>query len=1825
MVSRTHTTPGNKSTPRSTKGSSAPISFEQWENANDNAHSSQQYGGGGGGYDRRSKSSVRPRQQSGQSRPTSSQRPRPISTGRFRDHQDDPDVVARQILDMREQREREMSKPSSSRNMQQRTPTANNRRKDSPMAGHPSISTPGSRGLGNGGGYLAPSRSNLSNEDMQANERLSHAESKISGLLQELEELKFFEEIESEKPPPTTPRTCKTPRTLGAAPMTYSNPPRTPGGGIPTSIRASPSPSRARLPPPPPTMTNKHTPPPPTTNKPPIELCMTLSPRKIAKMDRLSLELETQTLIRKVQVLDGERQSMESMIKMYETSLQAQDKDKARTQRLEEELRKVSNELKKQLMSIQKGKEKLVQEYEDRLDANMKKLHMTQGHCDAYKTDAEEAKSDADKWKIDLERLRIHTKEEKIVSEDVKAREAVLELQLTEARNFNAQLQKKTEKHRNEASILKKELLNVENKEDKDSAYEVRIAALQQELALSKDRHANVELELEDHEATLQDKLEELKVAKAKDREQVVLITELQCELELVENDNNDKFEELKKSTKSASTRKMQDLVAERANLQNQYESRIHTLQEQLKHQSDRHNAEIVDTRKRNEEQLNEMKDAIRHEILMEEGEAKMVLENELSILKRNNEDAKYDFQRRLNESENKGRQTNTESKRQEEIRQQELDHMHDRLQSYVSDLTEREERIRQLTEDIDSIGDRNRENLKDTQDRQQAELSKREDLAEETRMKYKELELELREEIAKKETTFAEMEQKMNADITETHEKLVEAHTVVQQNETIQQRIEEVQSAFNSVQQGLSSERARHQTIESELRVETAKIEGKLRASESSLKQKVFRVEDLEDQLKDAASYSKAEEERLAEIKYLKNDLDETSERLENERLQVKEKDAMIDRLRREMKAIQKKANEMSMLEDVVKEMRKRVATIEEDKSKQSEELEKLRIEHEVATTKLIETDQRHSIVKGGIEAELQSSEKFYQDSLQRYTKTVQELESKLAAEATTKTELEGAVEELKWSLARVKEVKSIQTDELSNLRRDYEELSGVVEENMDFSARKDELDLELARKERQLHETVEKYSKTILELEGTVEKETNFKLSLEGSLARLQVSLDMTQEERNKLFSELSLLRQEKEETASKLMEAERSHLQSKGGIDAEIGRKDRQLREAIQRYTCNIAELESKLEEETQLKRESEDKLESVRAELETKQKTTEELIQRQKKTERGLEAQIDRDAVDKEELKVKLDKATSDLEKKKKELKDTIDEFSIQITELEGVKSQHSEYKEMSETTHNELERKEKQMSEIQMKIPELLSELDKSNRERDAHTYKAEKLESELAKKKEQLNEVVSRSADTIADLEAQLDQQSTARDSTQNRIENVRSEVNRKDERIKELEQNIADLKSKLEKYSNNANSAKQSFDEIARDLADKESQMHTFEMEKIELETRLNAQSRSKEDLRNKISDLTSKLERKEREVREVTDRYKMYLGELESKLDQDSTSKFRLQSEVDKLKIDLMSAADASTDAMELRERVSSLEKSVENYRGKARDAESRAKERLASATKSKDEVDAVLKKVNGEKAEVIAALEGVIHEVQNREDEIDSLSDLLHKRDEELEHAKIIATKALASAKDIQKRYKDKEKELNSGLFEKMDELHDDIDMLNSKNETLERKISMLERDLRERNNECKRLKDQLRQIDGNALGDNEFSKANDDATHSTYTGSNFGSSHGSKMGSRSFNIDADSINNINRGSGLEPDAFSHAHSPQSPTDGFSEEEYPAFEVQRSTSNDGMSTSTFDTEDRSGIESVPSEAGSSSSRKSMERDALRKYVRKRYMNRK
>ena len=427
-------------------------------------------------------------------------RPRAISAGRLRQKpqqgppmqsHDDPSEVARQILDLRERRE------SSTRNKQQRQqvmpPGQHSNKRPTSIPSH--INTQGSGG--SGGGPSSPSGlvlnqvgSCLSQEEIQAEERLKRAENKIGGLLQDLEELKFFQEIEMEQPAPKTPRALSSGR--GVPPRSNNNNSNmnsnNGGGGPPKSIRASsPAQSRGgRLPPPPP---NKGA---------GLETYEPMSPRAIAKLDRNSLELECQTIVRKLQILEQERFSHQATIEMYEISLQEHDNDKAKTQRLETELQKVSTELRKQLYNITKGKESLVKEYEEKLQSNIKKLHRTQEKADSYKSDYDEAKSNAERFKVDVEKYRGMATQEKRNVNELLSNEETLQLQLLEARNLNATLVKKVEKKRTEVSGLKDHLSNSEKlgqetQREREDAYESRIMVLEQQVSMSKDRYSRLE------------------------------------------------------------------------------------------------------------------------------------------------------------------------------------------------------------------------------------------------------------------------------------------------------------------------------------------------------------------------------------------------------------------------------------------------------------------------------------------------------------------------------------------------------------------------------------------------------------------------------------------------------------------------------------------------------------------------------------------------------------------------------------------------------------------------------------------------------------------------------------------------------------------------------------------------------------------------------------------------------------------------------------------------------------------------------------------------------------------------------------------------------------------------------------------------------------------------------------------------------------------------------------------------------------------------------------------------------------------------------------
>lgn len=1740
------------------------------------------------------------------------------------------------------------------------------------------------------GRVLKPASSNLSQEEIVAEERLKRAENKISGLLEELEELKFFHELESETPSATTPKTPKnnqrstTPRRVPSHPQAQSSPQTRSVSrgrevlaaaatittnndrtvGIPLNIRTV-SPARAgRLPPPPPTNGA------PTPRSMPIHTPMAqhmassgntggletykpLSPRSIAKLDRNSLELECQTLVRKLQIIEQERNSNAAMVEMYEISLQDHDADKAKVQKLQGELGKVSAELKRQLQSITKGKESLMKEYEEKLQNNIAKLHRVQEKADSYKMDLDVTQEEAKRAKQEAENLRSKAKEEKARADELKAREGVLEMQLAEARNLNATLVKKVEQKRTEVSTLQNDLTQTsqqlrDNRLERDAEYESKIHALQQELSQSQDKYTRLEQAFRDRDEQATEHEKQLDMAQIKEAEQTALIEELQTRIKELEQETVAKYEEGKKASKTLETKKMQELVAERANQTREYERRIKAMQEQLRHQADRHHAEIQETRRRNDERLESMRDEIRDELHLQEGEKLLKLETELSILRRTYEEAKLDYSTRLKEAQQKSRDAAADFQRQDEIRQQELDHMHERLEKYAAQVSAKETEISELHRRLDELR-KGLEAMEAAKTHSLAELMKKDDVLEEMREKMADRELEFNAQTDAVKADFAELERNLRGEnhelqeqLDDVHKKLIEAQAAAKEGVYMKEKLTELQSTLEAAESSLQAERSHHEQVESELQVELAKMEGKLRASESSLKTKKARIFELEKQLDTAtATTSKIGEQKQTEIESLRKRLEETSTKLDSEYQRRLEKENVVSQLQTEVANLQEKVKNINKVEDTVRELKRKAAQLEYQLSQKDTELTQTTKVYEETRSKLLDAEQRYTVAKADLESQVEKKEKL----IERYDKSMKDLEIKLEKEHDANVELEMIKTELKRSVESLEREKIRKETELTNLRKDYEDLSALLEENLHSSAKKDELDTQLKRREREMRETVDIYNQNVNELEEKLNQSEKAKDELQAQLKKLQSNLDDLNDEKLKLRSEMSGLRQKYDSATFELDNLRQQQEQSKGGVEAELGRKDRHMREAIQRYTRMIADLEGKLEEELQAKTELEDRLASARSELEDKQQQTQELIQKHSKVTRKLEVDLSQSYVEKEELKARLDQTNKDLEQKRKELKQTVSKFSSEVSELNNVKQEHDEYRQISESTREELERKSKQIEELKQQIPQLLSDLEAKTRECDESNAQAKRFETELNKRKEQFNEIVKRYTDQITVLESQLDDHTVARSSTEDRVESVRAAAKSKDNKIRELQDALTELETKLEIAQKNRDSAKLKADTLVRELDAKESDARKFEMEKIELETKLHAQMRSKEELRSKVSELSSKLERKEREVREVTDRYKIYVMELESKLDQDTDAKHQMQLDIDRLKNDLNSAVEVSSEAGELRQRVYALETEVENYRAKSRDTEFKSKEiirvlesKLSDATKTRDEIEEILKKTQGEKAEVIAALEGVINEVQNREDEIESLSDLLHRRDEELQHAKIIATKALQSAKDIQKRFKDRDKSQQSELMQRMDELSDNVDTLSSKNETLQRKIAMLERDLRDRNLECKRLKDQLRQIDGGSFRDSRDPVKDDGSafTHSTYASSRGEGSRGLRI-STGQNIDPDGI-------GLGSDSFSPT-GPNSPMQEFGDEnmfskevEFPDFEQKpsRDMSDDGAGTSTIMTSDignrwsqdiesdnrSTGFDSVGSER-TGKSRRSIERDALRKYVRQRYMS--
>ncbi|KAL7574508.1 hypothetical protein ACA910_015865 [Epithemia clementina (nom. ined.)] len=661
--------------------------------------------------------------------------------------------------------------------------------------------------------------------------------------------------------------------------------------------------------------------------------------------------------------------------------------------------------------------------------------------------------------------------------------------------------------------------------------------------------------------------------------------------------------------------------------------------------------------------------------------------------------------------------------------------------------------------------------------------------------------------------------------------------------------------------------------------------------------------------------------------------------------------------------------------------------------------------------------------------------------------------------------------------------------------------------------------------------------------------------------------------------------------------------------GGVEADLERRSKQLTRESQRYGSLISDLQSEVDDKNreivnlrQHLEEAEEKLEKQKGKLSEAQTDLQSTL-----VERNNEI---------ESLKSKLSKVESDLAKRKKDMSSLSSgndgEFSFELqmkveqltktkASLEAQLREHDEEGEEREQEYRESsERYSNQIRELRIKVEEL-------TQARNTLKQKLSSAETELEKKTKFMSATSSQYTGEVSDLHSRIGDLLSEKDTLQARND---------------------ELEAKL--------------DAMRKDLGNNESRAIE------ELKSRLEAESKEKRALKSQVGDAESELERKDKQIRDVVDRYTKEISELETKLSDQLAAKMALQKEVDSIKNDLFNVSDVSSEANCLRDRVASLEKSIELERTIARDAEKtkkRVEETLEKAKQEQADLSERLQKATSERAEVIAALEEVIHEVQNREEEIESYAKLLAQRDDELEHAKLIAQKAIASAQAIQNRAKEKGTKRQSELEDKISNLQSTVDFLADKNDHLEKRAAMLERELNGQKGSDPQGSVPLRRSP-----EKEDKSHKSELTKSTRSGrskstrssrpksakkndrlNDFVSRTSEKVDEHGFAILKDETEQFP--SPKFGDSPSNASS--STASSHTNENIPELAAESMSTNSadlahadgwmadfGEDASTLDSGSELGGRVPKTEPSGSKSRRSIERDALRKYVRKRYL---
>eukprot|EP00547_Thalassionema_nitzschioides_P005771 CAMPEP_0194218736 /NCGR_PEP_ID=MMETSP0156-20130528/24481_1 /TAXON_ID=33649 /ORGANISM="Thalassionema nitzschioides, Strain L26-B" /LENGTH=1350 /DNA_ID=CAMNT_0038948201 /DNA_START=8 /DNA_END=4060 /DNA_ORIENTATION=+ len=983
------------------------------------------------------------------------QRPRSISTGRIvgdrslaRD--DDATSVTKAILELRDKREKSRSRRRTLKHHPLHSSQSYSCSDDLP----PKTRQPRSSQDNAPNEITAiklkrsatiDSSISLSEGEQAATLKLKEAEDRIGSLMQDLEELRFFHEIDMES---------------------SSNP-------LPTKLVAGV----------------------PRGSSPASPSQRFLSPRRLSSMDRNSLELETQQLQRKIEILQQEK---------YDLNINAHkshSEDKARMLSLEKSLIDIRKTIIGEMKKIHQGRIELSEEFDVKLAVVNSKNAQMRKEANAMTAELEFSKKIFENMREEYSHFREKAKKK---TEDLQrkwgAKKFDYESQLDEITNVLDETQQTLASRDEDVERLQNDLIQYKLEED---LYKKKLAdslstntEVEKLLQEGEDLYTDLEDRHKETLSVLDFKTQRINSLEETIQQQAEKLESVQKALDDIEVTHKEKVEELKRSFDLQQQRRLDDLVESQHAKTIDYEERLTDIRKQLNLATERYHTEIEQKATEMRQNLDKVAQDAKEEVKSEYESKLAALQESIDALQKRYDDSRAETLKYQTSLESKDRESIRETERQNALHKRKIECLNDKLDRTLREVGEREGKIRSLSDRLSESEERCILLLQDMETQQTDDSKTRDDLILQRKSVSK-----LRSEISRKEFEIAEIRHEMETEVEKMKNEMEEIKRRENSSEDkTKLRLDELRLALEGARKELIAEKSRHESLESELRGEIAKLDGKLSATESTLREKRSTVESLELRLASASQASSNSCTVLnATIADLTRELDNYKEYIREQESLNQQKDDDIKKLESDLEASRQSSfAQITSLEEMLALSQISIDQLTNDSTSNNAVDEK---------QELASLQEQFTITAKSNNSKIDELEKSLSSSQSR----VAELDEALRHAEGKVIEFEKAFVYTQKELKDAEKENAISLDELSSLRSAEEKLRTNIKV---LSAEKEESSIEtkiqlesykvkLALMENQLKEKKEEAIQSGLEVE-------NLKIASEEESNELKVEIN-------------------------------------------------------------------------------------------------------------------------------------------------------------------------------------------------------------------------------------------------------------------------------------------------------------------------------------------------------------------------------------------------------------------------------------------------------------------------------------------------------------------------------------------------------------------------------------------------------------------------------------------------------------------------------------------------------------------------------------------